>query len=124
MPQIQQQQQLETITNCFLPCVLEVFSKYAWAIPLEGKKGEVITKSSQKIVKVSNLKPNKICLDEGSEFYKRSMNSWLEDNKIEIYSTHREEKSGVTEQFIETLSNKIYKYMTAISKKCKYRKSI
>ena len=74
----------------------------------------MITKSFQKIVKVSNLKPNKICLDKGSEFYKRSMNSWLEDNKIEIYSTHREEKSGVTEQFIETLSNKIYKYMTAI----------
>ena len=33
-----------------------------------------------------------------------------------MYSTHNEEKSVVAERFIRTLKNKIYKYMTAISK--------
>ena len=35
---------------------------------------------------------------------------------IEIYSTHNEEKSVVLERFTRTLKNKIYKYMTSISK--------
>ena len=33
-----------------------------------------------------------------------------------MYSTHNEGKSVVTEGFIRTLKNKIYKYMTSISK--------
>ena len=38
------------------------------------------------------------------------------DNNIVTYSTHNEEKSVVAERFIRTLKNKIYKYMTSISK--------
>ena len=44
------------------------------------------------------------------------MTSWLDKNDIEMYSTHNEEKSVVAERFIRTLKNKIYKYMTSISK--------
>ena len=42
------------------------------------------------------------------------MKSWLQDNDIEMYPTHKERKSAVTERFIRTLKNKIYKYMTSI----------
>ena len=44
------------------------------------------------------------------------MKSWLEKNGIEMYSTHNEGKSVIAERFIRTLKNKIYKYMTSISK--------
>ena len=44
------------------------------------------------------------------------MKSWLEKNAIEMRSTHNEAKSVVAERFIRTLKNKIYKYMTSISK--------
>ena len=44
------------------------------------------------------------------------MKSWLEKSSIEIYSTHNEGKSVVAERFIRTLKNKIYKYVTSISK--------
>ena len=64
----------------------------------------------------SNRKPNKIWVDEGGEFYNRSMKSWLEKNDIEMYSTHNEGKSVVAERFIRTIKNKIYKHMTSISK--------
>ena len=37
-------------------------------------------------------------------------------NAIEMYSTRDEGKSVVGERFIRTLTNKIYKYMTSISK--------
>ena len=44
------------------------------------------------------------------------MKSWLEKNSIEMYSAHNERKSVVAERFIITLKNKIYKYMTSVSK--------
>ena len=54
-------------------------------------------------------------MDKGSEFYNASLKKWLQDN-IVMYSTHNEGKSVVAERFIRTRKNKIYKYMTSISK--------
>ena len=77
----------------------------------------MITNAFQIVLDESGRKPNKIWVDKGSRFYERSMKSWLQlqDNNIEMYSTHNEGKSVVTERFIRTLKNKIYKYLTAIS---------
>ena len=44
------------------------------------------------------------------------MKSYLQNNNIERYSTHNEGKSVIPERFIRTLKNKIYKYMTSVSK--------
>ena len=70
----------------------------------------------KKILDNSNRKLNKIWVDKGSEFYNSSFKKWLKDNDIEMYSIHNEGKSVAAERFIRTLKNKIYKYMTAISK--------
>ena len=100
----------------FLLCVIDIYSKYAWVIPLKDKKGITISNTFQKILDESNHKLNKIWIDKSSEFYNRTMKSWLEKNDIEMYSTHNEGKSIIAERFIRTLKNKIYKYMTSISK--------
>ena len=100
----------------FLLCVIDIYSKYAWVIPLKDKKRITITSAFQKILDQLNHKPNKIWVDKDSEFYNRSMKSWLEKSDIEVYSTHNERKSVVAEKFIRTLKNEIYKYMTSISK--------
>ena len=96
-----------------------IFSKYAWVIPLDNKKGITITNAFQRILYESKYKPNKTWLDKGSEFYNISMKSWLKDNGIEIYSTHNEGKSVVAERFIKTIKTKIYKHLVNI-KKCVY----
>ena len=44
------------------------------------------------------------------------MKSWLEKNDLETYSTHNEGKSVLAERFIRALKNKIYRYMTSITK--------
>ena len=54
-------------------------------------------------------------VDKGSEFYNRSMKSWLKDSDTEIYSKNNEGKSVVAERCIKTLNDKIYKHMTAVS---------
>ena len=67
-------------------------------------------------MKQSNIKPNKIWVGKGSEFYNASFKKWLRDNDIVMYSTNNEGKSVVAERFIRTLKSKIYKYMTSVSK--------
>ena len=48
-----------------------------------------------------------ICVDRGSKCYNRSIKSLLQDNDIEMYSTHSEGMSVVPERFIRTLKIKI-----------------
>ena len=100
----------------FLWCVIDIFSKYAWVIPLKDKKGISIVNAFQEILKESNRKPNKIWVDKGSKFYNNSFKKWLEDNDIVMYSTNNKKRSVVAERFIRTIKNRIYKYMTSISK--------
>ena len=62
----------------FLLCLIDIYSKYAWAIPFKDKKGTTITNAVQKILKESKLKPRKIWVDKGSRFYNTSMKSSIE----------------------------------------------
>ena len=100
----------------FLLCVIDIYSKYVWVVPLKNKKGMTIASAFQNILDDSMTKRSKIRVDKGSELYNSSMNLWLRDNNIEMYSTNNEGKSVVAERLIRTLKNKIYKHMTAVSK--------
>ena len=100
----------------YLLCVIDLFSKYAFVVPLKDKKGISIVNAFQSILNKSKRKLNKIWVDKGSEFYNTSFKKWLQDNDITLYSTNNEGKSVVAERFIRTLKSKIYKYMTSISK--------
>ena len=82
----------------------------------ERQKVIAITNAFQKILDESNRKPNKIWVDERSEFYNRSMKSQLQDNEIEMHNKGNKGKSIIAERFIRTLMNKIYKYMTLLAK--------
>ena len=77
----------------FLLCVIDIYSKYAWLLPLKDRKGIIITKAFQE-----------------------NQGRLSKKNDRDIYSIHNEGKSVVAERFIRTLKNKIYKYMTSISK--------
>ena len=103
----------------YLLCFIDLYSKYAFVIPLKDKKGISIVNAFNKIIKQSNRKPNKIWVDQGGEFYNVS-DKWLSDNDINMYSTYSEGKSVEAERFIRTLKNKLYKHMTATAKNVYY----
>ena len=84
---------------------------------MKEKKGTTIANAFQNILSNSKRKPNKIWVDQGSEFYNTHFKKWLRDNNIEMYSTYNGGgESVVAERFIRTLKNNIYKHMTANSK--------
>ena len=55
----------------YLLFAIDLFSKYAFVVPLKNKKGVSIVNAFNKIIKQSNRKPNKIWVDQGGEFYNR-----------------------------------------------------
>ena len=100
----------------YLLCAIDLFSKYAFVVPLKDKKGISIVNAFHKIIKQSDRKPNKIWVDQGGEFYNHVFKRWLSGNDIIMYSTFNEDKSVVAERFIRTLKNNLYKHMTATGK--------
>ena len=104
----------------YLLCAIDLYSKYAFVIPLKYKKETSIVNAFNKIIKQSNRKPNKIWVDQGGEFYNNVFEKLLFDNDINKYSTYNEGKPVVAEKFIRTLKNKLYKHMTATSKNVYY----
>ena len=104
----------------YLLCAIDLFSTYAFFVPLKDKKGISIVNAFNKIIKESNRKPNKIWLDQGSEFYNRNFKNCLSDYDIIMYSTFNEGKSVVAERFIRALENKLYNHMTATVKNVYY----
>ena len=104
----------------YLLCTIDLFSKYAWVVPLKDKRGTTIVNAFQKIssnsskAKSKGLKPNKIWVHKG--FAIKVFKKFLRISNIEMYSTFNEGKSVVAERFIRTLKNKISKHMAAVSK--------
>ena len=71
----------------YLLCVIDLFGKYAFVVPLKNKKGVSIVNAFQSILDKSGRKPNKIWVDQGSEFYNHNFKKWLVNNDISMYST-------------------------------------
>ena len=90
-----------------LTFIANMHGLYPWKI----KKGSTVTNAFQIFFDESKRKPNEIWVDKGSEFYNRSMKSRLEKWYRNVFNA-----SVIGERFIRTLKNKIYKYMTTISK--------
>ena len=93
--------------------VIDVFSKYAWSIPMKNKTGLTTLEAFKKIVKESGRIPKHLWVDKGKEFYNKDVNSWLKENNIIMYSTYSEHKSVVVERFNRTLKEMMYKRFTA-----------
>jgi len=97
----------------FMLNVIDVFSKFAWSIPMKDKTGKTTLEGFRKIVKESGRIPKHIWVDKGLEFYNKDVTGWLEENNITRYSTYSEHKSVVVERFNRTLKEMMWKRFTA-----------
>ena len=95
----------------YILMIIDVFSKYGWAVPLKTKSGDVV-KSALSSIFTKNS-PSKIWADKGTEFYNVKVKNLLAKHKIEIYSTENKEKCSVVERWNRTIKTHLYKYFTA-----------
>ena len=94
----------------YLLTVIDLFSKYAYTIPLKSKNAEVVINAFQSLFKTK--KPNKLWTDQGSEFISFKFKKFLSENNIELYHVFNEGKAVVIERFNRTLGEMIQKHMT------------
>jgi len=75
----------------YLLNVIDLFSKYAYSIPLKSKKQfEVAAAFAQLFIK---NKPDKLWTDQGSELITKTLKQFLTNNNIELYHVHNEGKA-------------------------------
>jgi hypothetical protein len=103
--------------NHYILTVIDVFSKFAWAIPVHRKSGDFTTNAFKSILRKSKRKPKRIQFDKGTEFLNKSFKSFLEKQKIKYYCLESSAvKACIVERFNRTLKDKMWRYFTYIGK--------
>ena len=98
--------------NRYLLTCIDVFSKYAWVIPLKNKKADTVLEAFKQIILSSERKPNKVQFDKGTEFVNSKFKNYFWENEIQFYSVNSELKASVVERFNRTIKEKMYRYFT------------
>ena len=96
----------------YLLVCIDMFSKYAWVVPLKNKTGLSLVEAF-KIILASGCKSEKIITDQGREFFNKHFKALLKDEDIELYNTYNETKASVVERLIRTLKTRMWRYFTA-----------
>jgi hypothetical protein len=96
----------------FLLCIIDVFTRYAYVIPLKTKSDKDVLDGFKKAVIENNKEyPKLIWTDSGSEFKNKLINNWYSDHDITRYSTYGSSKSAIVERFNRTLKNIMWKHL-------------
>ena len=101
----------------FILTVIDIFTKYAWAIPLKNKSGLSITNGFKIVLSESPQggseprKPEKLWVDRGSDFYNKTFKSLLKEYETKLYSSYSNLKAVFIERFNRTLLHIINKPM-------------
>ncbi|XP_064647449.1 uncharacterized protein LOC135500132 [Lineus longissimus] len=100
----------------YILTVIDLFSRYAWAVPVKSKRGEEIRDAFKVIFReakpVATI-PEKIKLDDGTEFYNKHFKEFLTENNIEWFSAFSSKKAVVVERINRTLKDNMWKFFTA-----------
>ena len=91
----------------FILTGIDIFTKYAWAIPLKDKTGTSVTNAFKTLPNV----PERLWVDRGKEFYNKTFLSYLKQNGTKIYSTNSDLKAVFVERFNRTLLHLMAKPM-------------
>ena len=97
----------------YILMVIDVFSKYGWAVALKSKTGIAVADALRSIIKKEQKSPAMLWTDKGKEFYNKHVAELLRKNNIHLYSTENEEKASVVERWNRTIKTKMWKYFSA-----------
>lgn len=96
----------------YLLTCIDVFSKYAYAVPLKDKTGSTLVEAFKRIFKPGQT-PLRLQTDLGSEFRNSRFQSFLKDRKVEFFvSNNAQIKASIVERFNRTLKAKLWRYFT------------
>ena len=91
----------------YLLTVIDIFSKYAWTVPVRSKNGNDITTAMKSILTQGRI-PKNLHTNKGKEFYNSQFRSLMQQFNIKLYSTYDNLKASIIERFNRTLKNKMW----------------
>ena len=89
--------------------IIDIFSKYLWAIPLKKKNNQTITNQFSNILTTSKRNPIKIESDRGAEFYNSIFQRFSKIQNIHLYSRFTDNGPSKAERIIRNLRNLLKK---------------
>jgi len=92
----------------FLLTVIDIFSKFAWAVPTKTKSGSDVTAAMRSVFE-QGRQPRRLHVDQGKEFYNTIFKNLMEEYNIRLYSTFSNLKASICERFNRTLKTKMRK---------------
>ncbi|KAK3908541.1 Putative uncharacterized transposon-derived protein [Frankliniella fusca] len=97
----------------YILCVICVFSKFAWRIPVKNKTSSEIIRGFASLFSTTQRRCTRLVADKGGEFNNRRFHNFLEQNDMEFFSTSNPDtKASVCERFQRTLKEKLYRVFT------------
>ena len=99
----------------YLLTVVDVFSKFAWVVPLKKKTGLATSDALSTLFVKSKRQPQKLQTDDGKEFYNKHVAKVLKEKGIHHFSTAGDTKASVVERFNRTFKQRLYRYMTTFN---------
>ena len=98
----------------YLLTVIDVFSKYAWAIPIKDKGTKSTLEGFKQLFKISKPRlPEKLQTDAGKEFLNKEVQQYFKSKGIHHFVSNSDKKAAVVERFNRTLKTRIWTYFTA-----------
>jgi transposase InsO family protein len=94
----------------YILCVIDIFSRYAYARPLMTKSGPDVAKALSEIL--DKDKPKFLQTDQGLEFYNQHVKALLEKHDITLFSVYSDKKAAIVERFQRTLQERMYRAFT------------
>lgn len=94
----------------FILTVIDMFSKFAFVVPLKNKSGASLRKAFKQIFD-KGRKPIKLQTDKGTEFTNKLLQSYLAEEKVHFFTTTN--TNTVVERLNRTIKTKMFKYLTA-----------
>lgn len=95
----------------YLLCIVDVFSRYAWVVPLKDKKGPTLVKAFEQVFQ--ERQPLSLQTDKGSEFKNATFQHFLKKQGVHFFTTDNPEtKASLVERFQRTLKTRMWKYFT------------
>ena len=82
--------------------VINIFSKYAWAIPVIKKTGEDVTAAMKSVLRESGRVPKNLHTDRGKEFYNKNFQTLMAKYGINLYSAYSNLKVSICDLFNRT----------------------
>jgi len=94
----------------YILCVVDIFSRFAYARPLKSKSGIDVAEALESIL--LKVKPKYLQTDQGKEFYNNHVQSLLQKYNIQLFSVYSDKKAAIVERFQRTLQDRLYKVFT------------